>query len=258
MGESKGVKFEAVCPLLDTEAERVGAMQRGATDEVHAPDSDGVMEKVRLAKSAGRMVILVSMGTLVTGDDKDLGWNAQKMVDGSPVGLANHEVVRSAWAAVFESAGKSRDHVGPLIVVSLGPRRNALGDLEPPKNAICQQRVPQLDILKEGVDCFVMGGGQNGFQEGLSNGAPFVCIPVVSDQFVQAGLVDKKGFGKSVYRPEPAAEAKEEAITKFKEEIAAAVETVLTEGAFKEAVADVKVQFEAAHGVERVVEILEA
>merc|ERR1719273_1151690 len=92
---------------------------------------------------------------------------------------------------------------GPLIVVSIGGQKDALGDLVAPANAICQQSVPQVDILREGVDCFVMGGGQNGFQEGLINGAPFVVVPVVSDQVVQGGIAQGKGFGLTISRPDP-------------------------------------------------------
>merc|ERR1712045_447128 len=115
----------------------------------------------------------------------------------------------SAWGGAFEAVGGGQS--GPLIVVSIGSQKNALGDLKPPDNAICQQSVPQVDILREGVDCFVMGGGQNGFQEGLMNGAPFVVVPVVSDQVVQGSIAEGKGFGRSITRPDPSPDEKDAA-----------------------------------------------
>merc|ERR1740123_1693932 len=146
---------------------------------------------------------------------------------------------------------------GPLIVVSIGSQKDALGDLEVPANSICQQFVPQVDILREGVDCFVMGGGQNGFQEGLMNGAPFVVCPVISDQNVQAGIAQAKGLGQSVSRPNPNPGEAEGALAKYQEEVSAKVQEILSETKYMEAVQVVKQQLSEARGVARVVEVLE-
>lgn len=234
------------------------AMRRMATDELHAANPDKVLEEVKKAKSAGRMVVLVSMGTLVTGDDPKLGWEARTTgADGNPRGIVNKDYCRACWGGVFDAAGKSRDHVGPLIVVAIGSQKDALGDLEVPANAICQQSIPQVDILAQGVDCFVMGGGQNGFQEGLVNSAPFVVCPGVADQVVTGAKVTAMGVGVTVTRPDNDAGAEDTAKAELRGQMATAVEAVLAEGKFKEVVAEVSKQFASAGGIARVVELLE-
>merc|ERR1719330_904324 len=258
--EENGVTWEGVGPLVD-EAEgaaRAAVMRKAATDEVYAADAQALMEKIQLAKKADRKIVLVSMGSLVTGDDPDLGWESQpKGEDGGPRGLKSKDVVRSAWGAVFDAVGKPSESEGPLIIVSIGIQKDALGDLQVPANAICQQFVPQVDILKEGIDCFVMGGGQNGFQEGLMNGTPFVVCPVVSDQNVQAGIAQAKGFGETVARPNPNPGEQEEAKATYRADVKAKVEMVLSDTKYMKIVQDVKLQFLAAKGVARVVELLE-
>jgi len=257
--EKHGVKWEGVGPLLDDEgAGRALAMRRMATDELHAANPDKVLEAVRMAKKAGRLVLVVSMGTLVTGDDPRLGWEARTSdAQGNPTGILNKDYCRAAWGGVFDAAGKSRDHVGPLIVVAIGSQKDALGDLEVPANAICQQSIPQVDVLSQGVDCFVMGGGQNGFQEGLVNSTPFVVCPGIADQVVTGAKATAMGVGLCVNRPDCEESAAETAKAEFRAAIAQAVETVLAEGKFKEAVSEVSKQFASAGGIARVVGLLE-
>jgi len=257
--KEQGVKWEGVGPLTGDAAARAGAMIRaGTVESALAAKPDKVLAAVQAAKEAGRKIVLVSMGTLVTGDDPTLGWEARGQTeDGTPKGLANKDVVRTAWAAVFDAVG-AEDDSGPLIVVSIGGQKNALGDVQVPKNAICQQSIPQVDILREGVDCFIMGGGQNGFQEGLSNGTPFVIVPCVADQVVQGGINQKKGFGVTVSRPDPNPGEEEAATKSYREAIAAGVKEVLGDQKFVESVSVVKQQFQAANGVARVVELLDA
>ena len=46
----------------------------------------------------------------------------------------------------------------PLLLVSLGPQADALENLELPKNAFCLPSMPQVDLLKSGVDLFLTHG----------------------------------------------------------------------------------------------------
>lgn len=250
---ANGSTWMGVGPLFDEAgATRAVAMKEVAEDKEHAANPDDTLKKVQLAKKAGRPVIVVSLGTMITGDT-DLGWNArQKGEDGKPRGLTGKQVCQSAWGGVFDSAGKSRDHVGPLIVVSIGAQPDALGDLEVPANAICQQNIPQVDILKESPDLFVFGGGQNGFMEALSNGVPLLCLPALADQFVTAAKVPAMGVGISVDRPFPDEGAEADAVAKYRTEIAAKLDEVLNTESLRAKALSIKTNFSGAGGIPQV------
>lgn len=248
--KADGASWIGVGPLLDQAgATRAMAMKEVAEDKQHAASPDDTLSKVQLAKKAGRPVIVVSLGTMITGDT-DLGWNArQKGTDGKPRGLTGKQVCQAAWGGVFDAVGKSRDHVGPLVIVSIGAQPDALGDLETPANAICQQNIPQVDILKEGVDLFVFGGGQNGFMEALANGTPLLCLPALSDQFATAAKVPAMGVGVSVDRPDPDEGAEAAAVAKYRADISAAIDQVLATESHKNKAQLVKASFATAGGI---------
>jgi len=101
-------------------------------------------------------------------------------IDGAFRGLTGRELCRAAWAGTFKAFGAAAVDEGALIVVALGPQQEALGELAPPPNSICMPMLPQVDILKAGVDLFLTHGGQNSFMEALSNargGLPWLWIP---------------------------------------------------------------------------------
>merc|ERR1712186_1985 len=98
-----------------------------------------------------------------------------KDADGVPLcSLTGQELCQAAWGAVFDAFGSRVAEEGALIVVSLGPQKDPLGDLRVPPNAIRAPFVAQVDILKAGVDIFLTHGGQNSFTEALASGVPLV------------------------------------------------------------------------------------
>ncbi|CAK9006317.1 Putative UDP-glucosyltransferase YjiC, partial [Durusdinium trenchii] len=158
-----GHEFLFLGPLLD----KPGA-KRAAGHKFGHPSSDGessseeeVLALARAAKAEGRLVILVSLGTVITGDHVDYGWNAHCSIDGEKRGLSGkenfRELCQSAWQAAFDVFGTE----DALILLALGPQADALDHL-------------QVDLLRLGVDVFLTHGGQNSFMEALSTGVPMV------------------------------------------------------------------------------------
>lgn len=107
---------------------------------------------MRLAKTAGRPIAFGSMGTVATGDNPTLGWNGRVLGEtGEPRGLSGCELCRAAWSAMFKAFGSTTADEGALILITVGPQPNALGDIVPPPNALCLPYMPQVDILKAGT-----------------------------------------------------------------------------------------------------------
>jgi len=152
-----GVTFEAVGPLLDKQgAKRAAGHKYEGTHANGHEDTEGagmeVLHKVQAAREAGRSVVLVSMGTVITGDSPDMGWEGRLIgADGKKCGLTGRELCHAAWGGAFDALGASSAEEGPLLVVSLGPQPEALGELVPPANALCLPELPQVDILRAGV-----------------------------------------------------------------------------------------------------------
>ena len=138
------------------------------------------------AHEAGRQVVFASMGTVITGDSPEIGWRHNmppgrssvslhsavevvkpersthgntfaepRSVDGVPQGLTGKELCQAAWRGLFDAFGADSADEGPLLLVSLGPQADALENLSPPANAVCLPVMPQVDILKAGVDLFL-------------------------------------------------------------------------------------------------------
>ena len=83
-----------------------------------------------------------------------------------------HEILR-LWNDIFRVFSVFCKALGsdapdaPLLLISLGPQSDALENLQVPKNALCLPVMPQVDLLKSGVDLFLTHGGQNSFMESL-------------------------------------------------------------------------------------------
>merc|ERR1719251_628525 len=119
-------------------------------------------------------------------------------------GLTGQELCRAAWAGAFDAFGASTASEGPLLVVSLGPQENPLGDIVAPANAVCAAVLPQVELLKVGVELFLTHGGQNSFTESLMHGTPVVVCPGFGDQPVNASKAVSLGVGLKADRPNPA------------------------------------------------------
>lgn len=266
------VRFEAVGPLLDKEGARraAGHKFRGsdaekqpapaaAADNGHGSDSEKLMQQVRAARVEGRSVILVSMGTVITGDSPDMGWEGRMVgKDGKKRGLTGRELCRAAWAAAFDVFGRPSAGEGALLIVALGPQPDALGDLVVPANALCASVVPQVDVLREGVNIFLTHGGQNSFTEGLASAAPLVVCPGFGDQVVNARKAETLGIGLSVLRPDCEEGGEATAAAEYRGEVAAALRHVADEEKFCSAARGCAERLGQTGGVPRMVEVIVA
>jgi len=257
-----GVKFEAVGPLLDVQGARRAAghkfhleeTQDGRQQESGSAEEQNPVALLEEARAAGRRIILVSMGTVITGDSQDYGWDARlRGTDGKPQGLTGRELCQAAWGGAFDAFAAENNAEAPLLLVALGPQPNALGDLKVPANALCLPVLPQVDVLKAGVDLFLTHGGQNSFTEALSVGVPVVVCPGFGDQPVNARKAAAMGVGLQVERPMPAEGQEETAARAYRADVAAALHEVLTAEHFRAAAGNCAEQLRLAGGVLRAV-----
>lgn len=261
--ESEGAKFVAVGPLLDEAGAKRAAGHRCKQEQQDDDHDDAtatepeILEKVASARKSGRAVVLASMGTVITGDLEGVGWEGRRPgADGQPRGLTGRELCRGAWSGVFEAFGAEKAEDGPLIVLALGPQPGALGELLPPQNAICAPVIPQVDVLKAGVDVFLTHGGQNSFTEALAAATPLVVCPGFGDQPLNAQKAVDVGVGMKVDRPDPDAGHEAEAVTAYRTEVATALRAVFAGRGFKTAAERCAENLRRAGGVPRAVELV--
>mmetsp|Transcript_51208 Transcript_51208/g.163944 ORF Transcript_51208/g.163944 Transcript_51208/m.163944 type:complete len:537 (-) Transcript_51208:173-1783(-) len=265
--KAEGTAFACVGPLLDREGARraaghkdhsaVGAAPPPAAEDPGAHSADDVLCRVKAAREAGRPVVLVSMGTVITGDAPEVGWTGRKAgPDGQPRGLSGRELCQAAWAGVFDACGAARAGDGPLLVVAVGPQANPMGQVQVPPNALCAPVLPQVDILKAGVDLFLTHGGQNSFTEALSHATPVVVCPGFGDQPANARKAVALGVGLKVDRPDPEAGDEAEAAAQYRAAVCRALREVQRGPEFAAAAAACAARLQAAGGVPRAVELL--
>merc|ERR1712151_1243377 len=178
-------------------------------DKKEDPNGRAALARLQEARNAGREVVLVSMGTVITGDSPDFGWDVKPPREGASderQGLTGRELCQAAWGGAFNAFGAYGPEAeqAPFLLVALGPQPAALGELQVPDNALCMPVLPQVDLLKEGVDLFLTHGGQNSFTESLSVGVPVVVCAGFGDQQVNARKAVDLGVGLKVERPTPA------------------------------------------------------
>jgi len=238
--EALGTTFSYVGPLLD---------ERTLADPSNTPD---VLSKVQEAKEAGRSIVLVSMGTMIPGDCWEKRYSAK---DGKE-GLSGLEMCRAVWKGTFDALGADDANQGPLLLVSLGPQKDALGDMAAPPNAITAPVLPQVDVLKIGVNVFLTHGGQNSFMEALSTGTPVVMCPYDTDQPVNAQKAVSLGVGLKVDRPDPVGEHIASTISQYSEAVCLALITVQRDNQFSAAACCLAEQMKKCRGVPRVVDTL--
>ena len=205
---------------------------RKSTDSQQQSEASELLESVKAAKAAGRRVIFASMGTVITGDSLDFGWDVKLQSNsGQRKGLTGKQLCQAAWSGVFDAFGDSET----LLVVSVGPQPDALEGLDVPSNALCRASVPQVDLLQAGVDLFLTHGGQNSFTESLSAGVPVVVCPGFGDQPVNAEKAVELGVGLQVPRPTPEGDAEEAAaIAGYRADVRQALLRVAAEPSFAE------------------------
>merc|ERR1711879_580346 len=199
------------------------------------------------------------MGTVITGDMMSWGWEGRMSgADGEPRGLKGKELCRGAWGGVFDAFGAEAAEEGPLILLALGPQAKALGEIQPPPNAICVPVLPQVDILKAGVDIFLTHGGQNSFTEALANSCPLVVCPGFADQPRNAQKAVDIGVGLKVDRPDPNPGEEAVCVAAYRADVKSALLEVFSDPSFKSRAAMCGENLQRAGGVSAVELVLEA
>jgi len=252
------IQFIALGPLLDQAGAKRAAGHKLRHQEKATGDSLSTAEllkRVADAQAAGRGVVLASMGTTITGDLEPCGWRCRTAgADGELRGLSGKELCQGAWQGVFDAFG-SDDH-GPLILLSLGPQDDALDGITPPANAICAPVLPQVDLLKAGIDLFLTHGGQNSFTEALSTSTPLVVCPGFADQPANAQKAVDMGVGLKVDRPDCDPGQERETAAAYRAEVKAALLAAFANSSLKARAAACGKSLQAAGGVPRAVEIV--
>lgn len=231
----EGHPFMYLGPLLDEPGAKRAGGHKFDSQRDHM-DDEKPLALARAAKAEGRKVVLVSLGTIITGDHSDYGWKAHETVNGEKRGLTGKELCQAAWQAVFDVFGEAdgADAQTPLILLALGPQADALENLQVPPNAYCQPILPQVDLLRLGLDVFLTHGGQNSFMEALSTGIPMVLCPGFGDQPVNGAKAESMKLGVCVPRPKgPLHEAETERAA-YRKATALALQRVTSNGSFKE------------------------
>merc|ERR1712048_1238584 len=183
------------------------------------------------------------------GSDVAHGWNGRPVGnDGKHRGLTGRELCQAAWAGAFAACGAKSKCEGPLLLVAIGARPGALGKLLPPQNAIVVNSVPQVDVLRIGVDAFLTHGGQNSFTEAMVNATPVVVCPGFGDQIINGRKAVALGVGLNVERPDCKAGEENGASSAYSRDVAAALTTVLTDLSYDNAVRCVSAELKAAGG----------
>ncbi|MFC3750282.1 macrolide family glycosyltransferase [Paenibacillus sp. GCM10012306] len=128
------------------------------------------------------------------------------------------------------------------IVMSIGSRVQIADLGEIPDHFIVKNYVPQTELLKY-TKLFITHGGMNSTNEGLYYGVPLIVIPQSADQPVIAGRVANIGAGVKLQM---------ESLTA--KQLREAVDHVLSDPSFKEAVAAIREPFLKAGGSHQAVD----
>jgi len=121
---------------------------------------------------------------------------------------------------------------------------------------VCLSVVPQVDVLRLGVDAFLTHGGQNSFTEGLACGVPLLVCPGFGDQVVNAEKAEVMGVGKQVPRPDPDAGHEAAAAAQYRADVAERLRCVFSEKAYLAKARECAGRLQRAGGVPRAVEVM--
>mmetsp|Transcript_60486 Transcript_60486/g.74130 ORF Transcript_60486/g.74130 Transcript_60486/m.74130 type:complete len:488 (+) Transcript_60486:62-1525(+) len=216
-----------------------------------APCTDPAVLRVREARAAGRRVVAVSMGTVITAGDKVAGWDAD--LDGQSI--TGRDLCRAAWAGTFDASNEEDEEM--LVVAALGWQPDPLGDVQVPSHAMCVNSFAQVEVLRSGVDVFVTHGGQNSFTEALCCATPVVVCPGFGDQEMNAAKAVRLGVGLKVDRPKlDSSKEASKAATQYRQDVCQAVKKVLETPGFHKAAAIQAERLGSAGGVPKAVNLI--
>ncbi|CAE7705809.1 yojK [Symbiodinium sp. CCMP2456] len=261
---AQGKAFAFVGPLIDVAGAKRCAgfkkeveelLPKRSTEEqlkLHrrcsAMDEEFPMDVVESAVAEGRNIVLVSMGTVITGDSSNHGWEA---TDGSS--MTGKQLCQAVFKAVFAELGDPAEGGGhgPLLVVAVGPQADALEGVQVPANALCRNILPQVDILRLKPRVFVTHGGQNSFMESMFAGTPLVVCPGFADQPANGAKAQGMKVGLCVDRP-----VSEEAAARYEGDVRDALRQVSEVPAFKHSADRVAQGLREVGGVDRAIQLL--
>jgi UDP:flavonoid glycosyltransferase YjiC (YdhE family) len=183
-------------------------------------------------------------------------WEKRYMGANGKEGLSGREICHGVWKGAFAALGADDASQGPLVLVSVGPRADALESITVPPNAIIAPVLPQVDILRIGVNVFLTHGGQNSFMEAMSTGTPVVVCPHDTDQPVNAQKAVSLGVGLKVDRPDPVDDDQASTIAKYSESVSLALLSVQSNHQFSDASSRISERMTACKGVPQVVDLL--
>ena len=92
---SQTALFFASLPLVSGAKRAAGHKFDHSSSDGESSSEEEVLALARAAKAEGRLVILVSLGTVITGDHVDYGWKAHCSIDGEKRGLSGKENFRA-------------------------------------------------------------------------------------------------------------------------------------------------------------------
>jgi len=187
---AQGKKFEFVGPLLEAPP---------VPEAMNPEEMSKLFQDIKEAKAAGKEIVYVSMGTVLTGNHEEYGWNGRA----GDTALTGKELCHGVFGAVFKELGKSDGKAGPLVILAVGPQPDAL-PFEAPPNCRCFPTLPQVELLQCAQDALafsVTHGGQNSFMECLSVASPLLVCPGFGDQQSNAARAEALKLGVKVDRP---------------------------------------------------------
>eukprot|EP00931_Biecheleriopsis_adriatica_P072733 TRINITY_DN47149_c0_g1_i1.p1 TRINITY_DN47149_c0_g1~~TRINITY_DN47149_c0_g1_i1.p1 ORF type:complete len:483 (-),score=102.59 TRINITY_DN47149_c0_g1_i1:320-1768(-) len=212
---------------------------------------DALVRKVLQARASGRSVVVVSMGTLIVSNHAVMGWHARRGV----ASITSKDLCQAAWGGTFDAFVD--DDESALVIVAVGPQAHPLGDLVVPPSAVCVPSLPQVELLRAGIDVFVTHGGQNSFTEAMATGTAVVVCPGFGDQLVNAQKSVDLGVGLKVDQPS-AVHASEDASAalEYRSQVCEAVRAVSSNISFKRAAEVQAEKLRQAGGLPRAVGIV--
>jgi len=168
------------------------------------PVKDFPLDAIESACAAGKKVVLLSLGTAITG----LMWarpcpDTKSNDDGTQVAgktlaqMTGNEIANFIWKIAIDDLGGAEDLV---VVMAVGEQPGVLESLSLPSNFYAFRSLPQLDVLRF-CSAFITHGGMGSTMESLAFRVPVVVIPIFGDQVANAENAARANFGFSFRYP---------------------------------------------------------
>jgi MGT family glycosyltransferase len=175
----------------------------------------------------------------------DAAWTPPEEAGGDGVGRLVYLSLGSLGSADLELMQRLVELLADTphrYIVSRGPRHK---DYELADNMIGEEFLPQTSVLPH-VDAVITHGGNNTVTECMWFGKPMLVLPIFWDQHDNAQRVDETGYGIRL----PTYEL-------TREELAAAVDRLLTDGALRERVRTAGERLREQPGTEAAADLIE-